>query len=136
MDIVGVDGVKRALEAVEYSLPIDQQHAAFGLEKDLQQAVHAVFQAQLQASVQDMMDYGTAYIASKQVVERFVKQDGLVLLRRSGIDADNLVRIIYANWVSKIVPDTGDKSHISFWTFIFLISSSMVVTAINIKRKA
>lgn len=42
---------------------------------------------------------------------------------------------LYANWVSKIDPDTGDKSHISFWIFIFLISSCIAATAISIKHK-
>ena len=46
-----------------------------------------------------MLDYGCPHLGSRKVIERFSKQDGLVVLRRP-LTSDTLMRVIYANWSS------------------------------------
>ncbi len=47
----------------------------------------------------DLHYYGMPHLGSPKVVERFTKQDGLVVLRRP-TSSDLIMRIIYANWKS------------------------------------
>ena len=87
------------MDAINFTLPIDRQHAHDGLERALSRAVAQVMADELQASLQDLVDYGAPHLGSRTVVERFTKLDGLAVLRRP-VTADVLMRVIYANWAS------------------------------------
>ena len=45
-------------------------------------AFKQVFADAFEQQVQDMLDYGCPHLGSRTVIERFTKQDGLVVLRR------------------------------------------------------
>ena len=88
--------------SINFTRLIDDQYAQtahVGLETALAQAFKQVFDQQLAAKVQDLVDYGCPHIGSQTVVERFTKQDGLAVLRRP-VTSDVLMRVIYANWSS------------------------------------
>lgn len=87
------------MDVINFTLPIDRQHAHDGLERALSLAVAQVMADELQASLQDLVDYGAPHLGSRTVVERFTKLDGLAVLRRP-VTADVLMRVIYANWAS------------------------------------
>lgn len=87
------------MDVINFTLPIDRQHAHDGLERALSRAVAQVMADELQASLQDLVDYGAPHLGSRTVVERFTKLDGLAVLRRP-VTADVLMRVIYANWAS------------------------------------
>ena len=85
---------------VSFTRPIDQQaNNHQGLETALAKAFKQVFADVFEQQVQDMLDYGCPHLGSRTVVERFTKQDGLVVLRRP-FTSDTLMRVIYANWSS------------------------------------
>ena len=87
------------MDTVNFTLPIDRQHAHDGLERALSRAVAQVMADELQPNLQDLVDYGAPHLGSRTVVERFTKLDGLAVLRRP-VTADVLMRVIYANWAS------------------------------------
>ncbi len=87
------------MDTINFTLPIDRQHAHDGLERALSRAVAQVMADELQPSLQDLVDYGAPHLGSRTVVERFTKLDGLAVLRRP-VTADVLMRVIYANWAS------------------------------------
>ena len=87
------------MDAINFTLPIDRQHAHDGLERALSRAVAQVMADELQTNLQDLVDYGAPHLGSRTVVERFTKLDGLAVLRRP-VTADVLMRVIYANWAS------------------------------------
>lgn len=84
---------------LNFTQPIEAQFAHDGLETAIATAVKQVFAENLATQMQDLVDYGSPHIGSATVVERFTKQDGLAVLRRSDPSA-KLLRIIYANWSS------------------------------------
>lgn len=85
---------------VSFTRPIDQQvNNHKGLETALAKAFKQVFADVFEQQVQDMLDYGCPHLGSRKVIERFSKQDGLVVLRRP-LTSDTLMRVIYANWSS------------------------------------
>ena len=85
---------------VSFTRPIDQQvNNHQGLETALAKAFKQVFADVFEQQVQDMLDYGCPHLGSRTVIERFSKQDGLVVLRRP-FTSDTLMRVIYANWSS------------------------------------
>ena len=84
---------------LNFTQPIEAQFAHDGLETAITTAVKQVFAENLANQMQDLVDYGSPHIGSATVVERFTKQDGLAVLRRSDPSA-KLLRIIYANWSS------------------------------------
>lgn len=85
---------------VSFTRPIDQQvNNHQGLETALAKAFKQVFTDVFKQQVQDMLDYGCPHLGSQTVIERFSKQDGLVVLRRP-LTSDTLMRVIYANWSS------------------------------------
>jgi hypothetical protein len=87
------------MDALGFTLPIAAQHAHDGLETALARAVVQVMANDLQAGLQDLVDYGAPHLGGRTVVERFTKLDGLAVLRRP-VTADILMRVIYANWSS------------------------------------
>jgi hypothetical protein len=84
---------------LNFTLPIDQQHTGNALRVAMAQAVSQVMADTLAASLQDLVDYGTPHMGQRTVIERFSKQDGLAVLRRSASN-DKLMQVIYANWLS------------------------------------
>lgn len=87
------------MDTLNFTRPIDDQYAHGGLETALAQAFHQVYAEQFSQKMQDLVDYGAPHIGSRTVIERFSKQDGLVVLRRP-VTSDVLMRVIYANWSS------------------------------------
>lgn len=87
------------MDTLNFTRPVDDQYAHVGLETALVQAFHQVYVEQFSQKMQDLVDYGAAHIGSRTVIERFSKQDGLVVLRRP-VTSDTLMRVIYANWSS------------------------------------
>lgn len=84
---------------LDFVLPLEQSFSQEGDEQAIKRAALAVFNAELGQAMQDLADYGCPHIGSRTVIERFAKQDGLVVLRRSDT-TDKLMQIIYANWAS------------------------------------
>ncbi len=87
------------MDTVSFTRPIDDQIPKPGLETAIAKAFKNVFEEQLQQRFADLVDYGCPHLGSPAVVERFTKQNGLVVLRRRQT-SDKLMRIIYANWTS------------------------------------
>jgi hypothetical protein len=63
------------------------------------------FTRPIDEQLQNLLDYGAPHIGSPEVIERFTKQDGLVVLRRP-VSSDTLMRVIYSNW-SSIASERG-----------------------------
>ena len=84
---------------LNFTQPIEAQFAHDGLETAIASAVKQVFAENLANQMQDLVDYGSPHIGSATVVERFTKQDGLAVLRRSSI-SDTFMRKMYASWLS------------------------------------
>ena len=85
---------------INFTRPIDEQlNNHVGLETAMAKAFKQVFADVFQQKIQDILDYGCPHIGSPTVIERFSKQDGLVVLRRP-VTSDTLMRVIYANWSS------------------------------------
>lgn len=84
---------------LNFTQPIEAQFAHDGLETAIAKAVKQVFAENLATQMQDLVDYGSPHIGSATVVERFTKQDGLAVLRRSSI-SDTFMRKMYASWLS------------------------------------
>lgn len=87
------------MDIVNFTLPIDKQAAQGRLELALAKAVKTVIAEDFGQSLQDLADYGAPQLGSPTVVQRFTKQDGLAVLRRS-VTSDVLMRVIYANWAA------------------------------------
>ncbi|NNP70406.1 hypothetical protein [Acinetobacter sp. Ac_5812] len=94
------------MDILNFTRPVDEQannHA--GLETAMSKAFKQVFADVFQNQLQNLLDYGAPHIGSPEVIERFSKQDGLVVLRRP-VSSDQLMRVIYANW-SSIASERG-----------------------------
>ncbi|MBE2171043.1 hypothetical protein IIQ44_03880 [Acinetobacter oleivorans] len=100
------------MDPINFTRPIDEHYVNTGLETALSKAFKKVFAQNFEQSLQDLLDYGCPHIGSKTVIERFSKQNGLVVLRRNNT-SDTLMRIIYSNWSSM-----GNKRGIAFLEFI------------------
>lgn len=92
--------LNRDISASDLNTPVDKSHKY----NELEAAIASVNRAMLLAMLPDMVDmhqYGTPFLGSKNVVERFSKLNGLAVLRRndSGF-SDTLMAIILANWQS------------------------------------
>jgi hypothetical protein len=84
---------------LNFTGPIARLHPKSPLERAITAATTQVLQDEMRQQLQDLVDYGAPHLGSSTVVERFTKQDGLVVLRRPNT-ADVLMRVIYANWAS------------------------------------
>lgn len=60
----------------------------------------------------DLINYGCPHIGSPSVVERFSKQEGLVVLRQSE-STNTLMRVLLANWMAH-----GSKRGLHFLEFV------------------
>ena len=88
------------MDAIDFAAPLTFRYeGSQSLRRALSRAVAQVIADELQASLQDLVDYGAPHLGSRTVVERFTKLDGLAVLRRP-VTADVLMRVIYANWAS------------------------------------
>lgn len=81
-------------------------------ERQLQALFIAIFDEIYGDQIKNIHEYGMPHFGSPTVVERFTKQDGLVVLRQSVI-SDIIMRVIYANWRS-----LASKRGLGFLEFI------------------
>ena len=100
------------MDPISFTRPLDEHYVSSGLQTALAKAFKQVFAQNFEQSIQDLLDYGCPHIGSKTVVERFSKQNGLVVLRRNNT-SDTLMRIIYSNWSSM-----GNKRGLAFLEFV------------------
>lgn len=100
------------MDSLSFTAPIDQKFTATTLETALAKAVKTTFEQKLHQKMQDLLDYGTPHLGSRTVVERFTKQDGLVVLRRPVV-SDTIMRVILANWLS-----LGSERGLGFLRFV------------------
>ena len=101
------------MEPISFTRPIDEQpNNHIGLETAMAKAFKQVFADVFQQRIQDILDYGAPHLGSRTVVERFTKQDGLVVLRRPQT-SDTLMRVIYTNWSSM-----ANKRGLGFLEFV------------------
>lgn len=98
---------------VDLLLPINSQVKIGALETVIATAINQVFIDELKESISDLIDYGTPHIGNRRVYERFIKQDGLVVLYRQQPTTDSLMRVIYATWLS-----LGSERGLSFLEFV------------------
>lgn len=92
--------------------PLEQSHTANELERAMQQVFIKTYIELLGDDLKDLFDYSAPHFAGATVVERFTKQDGLVVLRRPAV-SEKLMRIIYSTWTS-----LGSKRGLSFLDFV------------------
>ncbi|MCO8088257.1 hypothetical protein [Acinetobacter indicus] len=92
--------------------PYENSHTNGEDEKQLHSLFMDLFNEVFGQQINDIHHYGMPHLGSPKVVERFTKQDGLVVLRRP-TSSDLLMRIIYANWKS-----LGSKRGLAFLEFV------------------
>ncbi|WP_252514075.1 hypothetical protein [Acinetobacter pittii] len=92
--------------------PLELSHTATELERALQQNFIKTYIELLGDDLKDLLDYGAPVFAGPNVIERFTKKDGLVVLRRPGV-SEKLMRVIYSTWVSM-----GSKRGLAFLEFV------------------
>ena len=63
-------------------------------------------------ALEDLRNYGVAWLGRDEVVERFIKQDGLVVLKRPNT-GPLLMRVIYQNWLA-----LGSERGLGFLQFV------------------
>lgn len=100
------------MDSVNLLKPLELSYTANELEKSMQQAFIKTYIELLGEDIADVFDYCAPHMAGMGVIERFTKQDGLVVLRRPET-SETLMRIIYATWVSM-----GSKRGLSFLDFV------------------
>lgn len=82
-----------------YLRPLQKSHKANELEAAMQRIFNDEFAALHESLVQQIYGYGAPFLSVPIVVERFMKQDGLFVLRRPN-SSDKLMRVILANYRS------------------------------------
>ncbi|MGK7251031.1 hypothetical protein ACSNOU_18425 [Acinetobacter oleivorans] len=92
--------------------PLELSHTATELERAMQNNFIKTYIDLLGDDLTDLLDYGSPVFAGSNVVERFTKQDGLVVLRRPGV-SEKLMKVIYSTWVSM-----GSKRGLAFLDFV------------------
>jgi hypothetical protein len=92
--------------------PLELSHTATELEQAMQKAFIKTYVEMLGSDISAVFDYCAPHMAGIEVIERFTKKDGLVVLRRPEV-SETLMRVIYANWVS-----TGSKRGLAFLDFV------------------
>lgn len=100
------------MDTLNFTAPFDGRFTQDGLETDLLTAFKAVMANEVQSGLQDLVDYGCPHMGSATVIERFTKQDGLVVLRRTDV-ADSLMQVIYSTWIS-----LGSERGLNFLEFV------------------
>lgn len=90
-----------ALSANDFVAPILKSHKANNLERAMAGVFAGVIQDLQIEQLNDIYNYGVPWLASRTVVERFTKLNGLAVLRREDANlSDKLMSVIYANWES------------------------------------
>ncbi|ENV88218.1 hypothetical protein ACE5JW_11805 [Acinetobacter radioresistens] len=92
--------------------PLVHSHTANELEEALQSIYSKTFLELFEEDLKSLFDYSVPHMAGPSVVERFTKQDGLVVLRRPGT-SEAIMRVIYANWKA-----LGSKRGLAFLEFV------------------
>ncbi|ENV14752.1 hypothetical protein F965_00098 [Acinetobacter schindleri NIPH 900] len=100
------------MDALNVIAPYQQSHTNGDTEAALQAVFIQVFTQLYGDKINDLNHYGMPHFGSLNVVERFTKQDGLVVLRRPSVD-DKIMRIIYSNWSA-----LASKRGLSFLAFV------------------
>lgn len=98
--------------ALDLLSPYSQSFAFDETEQALQSLFIDVFTELFTDQIGDIHHYGMPHFGSPKVVERFTKQDGLVVLRRPQ-SSDSIMRTIYANWRSM-----ASRRGLSFLEFV------------------
>lgn len=84
----------------DFLKPLENSASTYDhVEAELNQLFIAVFKDLFAEKINDIYNYGTPAYASQQVLERFIKQIGLVVLRRPNT-SHLIMRILYENWTS------------------------------------
>lgn len=86
-------------DSIELLQPYSYSFAGDDDEKVLKEIFITVFNELFGDQIKDIHSYGMPHWGSANVVERFTKQDGLVVVRRPTA-SDLIMRIIYSNWKS------------------------------------
>lgn len=92
--------------------PYDQSFAYDEVEEVMKAVFTQSFHELYGETIQDIHYFGMPHLGSPKVVERFSKQDGLVVLRRPN-SSDEIMRVIYANWRS-----LASKRGLAFLEFV------------------
>lgn len=92
--------------------PYTQSSAFDDVEKAMQSIFITAFHELYGETIQDIHYFGMPHLGSPKVVERFTKQDGLVVLRRPS-SSDEIMRVIYSNWRS-----LASKRGLAFLEFV------------------
>lgn len=93
-------------------LPLKKSFANGEIEEQLKSLLIDVFEELFSDQIEDIHHYGMPHLGSPNVVERFTKQDGLVVLRRPD-SSDLIMRVIYTTWKS-----LGSKRGLAFLEFV------------------
>ena len=93
--------INEPLTEFEITQPISFSHLYDDTEKAMAQVLRQMLKDGVLSDINDIYQYGTPFLGSKTVVERFTKLNGLAVLRRndSGL-SDKIMAIILANWQS------------------------------------
>lgn len=100
------------MDTVNFAGPLLSQPQATDLERGISRAVATVLQDELGIALEDLRNYGAAWLGRDEVVERFIKQDGLVVLKRPNA-GPLLMRVIYKNWLA-----LGSERGLGFLQFV------------------
>ncbi len=98
--------------SVNLLTPYSQSHTHDELEEAMQSVFITAFHELYGEAIRDIHHFGMPHLGSPKVVERFSKQDGLVVLRRPN-SSDEIMRVIYANWRS-----LASKRGLAFLEFV------------------
>lgn len=98
--------------SVNLLAPYSHSHTNGDVEKAMQAVFIKAFHELYGEKIQDIHHYGMPHLGSPRVVERFSKQDGLVVLRRPN-SSDETMRVIYATWRS-----LSSKRGLAFLEFV------------------
>lgn len=99
------------VDILSFTNQIDNQSSSSVIEKDIANALKTVFESQFGNRLRDLVDYGSPQLGSETVIERFSKQDGLLVLRRTDT-ASIIMQLLYSNWLSK-----GGKRGLNYLEF-------------------
>lgn len=94
---------------------LDHYRQSFAYDEDeqvIKKTFIRSFELLFNEQLNDIFHYGMPHFGSGNVVERFTKQDGLVVLRRPQ-SSEEIMRVIYANWIS-----LGSRRGFAFLEFV------------------
>ncbi|HCH7478735.1 TPA: hypothetical protein NM870_003363 [Acinetobacter baumannii] len=100
------------VDNIDLLYPLKQSDTFDEDEAFLKEYFIRLFELLFKDQLNDIHYYGMPHLGSANVVERFTKQDGLVVLRRPQVSA-LIMRVIYANWKS-----LSSKQGLAFLEFV------------------